>query len=164
MQRLEEAPTEQARSWLDSLDGKLLERRMEAAAQKGCEFRNHYHVIFTSVSDFCPGYCQSVRVKVDFASWAKHRDLDETIGHSPNKKIGPLPLPKISIDDKPCSYILSEWLRRGRYKWSAPDLQNNQGVWKTFRRDQRKFQSISSHSKFLLIAHIGQHGEGRCGL
>ena len=111
MQRLEEAPTEQARSWLDSLDGKRLERRMEAAAQKACEFRIHYHVIFASVSDFLPGL--------------------------------------LSIS----SYILSEWLRHGRYKWSAPDLQNNQGVWKTFQRDQRKFQSISSHSKFLLIVY-----------
>ena len=54
---------------------------------------------------FCPGYCQSVRVKVDFASWAKHRDLDETVGHAPNKKIGPLPLPKIPIDDNPVPIV-----------------------------------------------------------
>jgi hypothetical protein len=44
MQRLQEAPSEQARSWLEALDGKLLERRMEAAAKKACEYRNH-HVI-----------------------------------------------------------------------------------------------------------------------
>ena len=162
MQRLEEAPTEQARSWLDSLDRKRLERRMEAATQKGCEFRNHYHVIFASVSDFCPGYCQSVRVKVDFASWAKHGDLDQTISHAPKNRAAAIA--KYPNRRQPCSYILGDWLRRGRYKWSAPDLQNNQGVWKTFQRHQRRFQSISSHFTFLLIAYIGHRGGGWCGI
>jgi hypothetical protein len=29
-------------------------------------------------------------VTVDFETFAKHRDLDQTIGHAPEKKIGPL--------------------------------------------------------------------------
>jgi hypothetical protein len=33
-------------------------------------------------------------VDVDFEKWARHRDLDQTVGHAPSKKIGTLKIPK----------------------------------------------------------------------
>jgi len=34
-------------------------------------------------------------VDVDYEAWARHRDLDQTIGHAPEEKIGTLELPKL---------------------------------------------------------------------
>jgi hypothetical protein len=33
-------------------------------------------------------------VDVDYAKWARRRDLDQTIGHAPSQKVGTLKLPK----------------------------------------------------------------------
>jgi hypothetical protein len=43
-------------------------------------------------------YCPCIAVS---PCCAKHRDLDETVGHAPNKKIGPLRFPPIPIEDDP---------------------------------------------------------------
>ena len=40
-------------------------------------------------------------MNVNFKKWAKHRDLDQTVGHAPHKKIGVLRLPKIPNKDHP---------------------------------------------------------------
>jgi hypothetical protein len=52
--RLDEIENEQAKRWVDAIDGPLLEARMTKAAMNACE--SHIHIMFTLIFIFMVNY------------------------------------------------------------------------------------------------------------